>query len=39
MEVFVPQMDEERFDRSFGEYNARFTPDDGVEEMRQFHSR
>ena len=39
MEVFVPQGDEERVERNFGEVHARFAPEDGIEEMRQFHHR
>jgi hypothetical protein len=39
MEIFVPQDDEDTAQRNLGEFRARVTPQDGIQQMHQFYQR
>ncbi len=39
MEIFVPHDDEDTSQKNFGEFHARVTPYDGIQQMHQFYPR
>lgn len=39
MELYVPPNDEDVIEENFGRLQTRFNPEDGIEEVRQYHQR
>ena len=39
MEIFVPHDDDDTTQRNLGEFHARVTPQDGIQQMHQYYSR
>ncbi len=39
MEIFVSQDEEDTSQRNIGEFHARVTPQDGIQQMHQFYQR
>jgi hypothetical protein len=39
MEIFIPQDEEDTTQRNLGEFRARVTPQDGIQQMHQFYPR
>ncbi len=39
MEIFVPHDEDDTAQRNFGEFHARVTPQNGIQQMHQFNQR